>query len=127
MACVKYMVEGLENKGWIGVELDYEEGRTPSIRGVIAGSSAEAVGLKIGDDLVALDGVAYATATEAELRQAKETMVPGRQVVLTIHRGGEEIEVPLTLGKMPASVLAQWVGTHVLEQHRHQFETAAVE
>lgn len=123
-ACVKYMVDNLENKGWIGIELEYEKGNSPTVIRVIGGSPAEAAGLVAGDVLVSFDGVPYATATEDQLSEAKKAMVPGREVRITVRRDGEDMDLPVMLGKIPPAVLAQWIGSHLLEQHRHQFETA---
>ena len=120
-ACVRSMIQSFENKGWIGIELDFSESESPRIIRVLEGSPAAAAGLAVGDVLVALDGVAYTTASKDELREAKKTMVPGREVRLTVRRGGEELVLPLTLGSIPQSVLAQWIGTHLIEAHAHQF------
>jgi predicted metalloprotease with PDZ domain len=123
-ACVKYMIQSFENKGWIGIELDFSEAESPRVTRVLEGSPAAAAGLVAGDVLVALDGVAYATASEEELKEAKKAMVPGRQVRLTVRRGGDELILPVTLGTIPQSVLAQWIGTHLIEAHAHQFASS---
>lgn len=123
-ACIKYMIQSFDKKGWIGIELDYSAGGSPRITRVLSGSPAEAAGLSQNDVLVALDGVAYATATEDQLREAKQSMVPGREVELTIERGGEELLLPVTLGQIPQSVLAQWIGNHLIEAHGHQYAKA---
>ncbi len=126
-SCVKWMIQNFENKGWIGIELDYEKGESPRIVRVLGSSPAQAAGLAPGDVLVALDGVAYATATEDQLREAKEVMVPGHEVTLTVERAGETLDVPVTLGRIPQNVLAQWIGTHLLEGHGHQYAEASTD
>ena len=68
--------------------------------------------------------MAYATATEDELRQGKKAITPGAVLQVQVIRGGERLEIPITAGEIPRSVLAQWVGTHLLDQHKHQFEVA---
>jgi hypothetical protein len=40
---------------------------------------------------------------------------PGQEITYTIKRVGEDREVQLTLAPMPADVLAQWIGHHMLE------------
>ena len=123
-ACVKYMIDNFENKGWIGIELDFAEQGSPTIVRVIDGSPAAAAGLLAADTLVAIDGVAYASATEEQLEAAKSAMVPGRDVRLSVTREGAAMDVTVTLGKVPPAILAQWIGSHLLEQHRRQFQTA---
>ncbi len=126
-ACVKWMIQNFENKGWIGIELDYSEGKSPRITRVLGSSPAKEAGLTAGDTLIALDDIAYATATEEQLRAIKQDMVPGREVQVTVERDGETVEIPLTLGRIPQSVLAQWIGTHLLEGHGHQYAEASTD
>jgi membrane-associated protease RseP (regulator of RpoE activity) len=120
-ACVRSMIQSFENKGWIGIEIDFSDSTSPRVTRVLGDSPAAAAGLAVGDVLVALDGVAYASASEDELREVKKTMVPGREVRVTLLRDGRETVVPLTLGTIPQSVLAQWIGNHLIEGHAHDF------
>ena len=124
VACLKYIVDNLEGKGWLGVELNFPEGESPEILKVIPKSPAEQAGLRQGDFLVALNGMRYATATEDALAEAKRALIPGNRVTVTLSRDGREVDVEVVAGKVPDSVLAQWIGTHMLYQHRHQIADA---
>jgi predicted metalloprotease with PDZ domain len=119
-ACFRYIVENYEGKGWLGVELHYPEGRSPKILKVLAESPAATAGLKAGDLLVAFNGARYASATEEALMEARNSLVPGNTFEVTIERGGRERILTVTAGEVPDSVLAQWIGEHLLYQHRHQ-------
>lgn len=124
-ACLRYIVENFENKGWMGVELAYPEGRTSAkITRVVPDSPAEAAGLRAGDLLVAFDGARYEDSVERAQAAAKKALVPGNEFDLTIARDGQEQVLKVTAGKVPSSVLAQWVGEHMLYQHRHQIADA---
>lgn len=123
-ACLKYIIETLEGKGWLGVELNYPEGESPEIIRVVPESPAEAAGLRQGDFLVALNGLPYASATEEALAEAKKALVPGNRVTITIRRDGTDQDLEVVAGKVPQSVLAQWIGNHMLYQHRHQIADA---
>lgn len=124
-ACLKYMIENLEGKGWIGIEMDYSDTKAPVISRVITGSPAEAGGLRAGDGLIAFEGVAYATASKEELKKVKEMIVPGREITVTVMRDGERQDLPVTATTLPPAVLAQWIGTHMLYEHRHQVAEVA--
>jgi S1-C subfamily serine protease len=123
-ACMRYIVNNYEGKGWLGVELHYPDGDSPKILKVLADSPAEKAGLKAGDLLVALNGARYASATEEALMEAKSALVPGNTFEVTIARGGRESVLEITAGEVPQSVLAQWIGEHLLYQHRHQIADA---
>lgn len=114
--CIRQMVERIENKGWIGIEIQTDEER-PRIRRVLAGSPAEAAGLEAGDLLVALEGIAYSRENEAALHEAKKALVPGGRVTFTVERAGERLDVEIVPVKIPRHILTQWVGEHVLEHH----------
>ena len=122
--CVKYIIENFEGKGWLGVELDYPEGQVPEIVRVLPESPAEEAGLRKGDYLLAFNGVRYATATETALAEAKRALVPGNRFAVTIKRDGRERVLKVTAANVPQSVLAQWIGEHLLYQHRHQIVDA---
>ena len=124
-ACLKYIVENLQGKGWLGVELNYPEGESPQIIKVIPESPAESAGLRTGDFLVALNGVRYASTPDEAAKEAKKSLIPNNPVTVTLSRDGREMDVEIVAGKVPQSVLAQWIGNHMLYQHRHQI--AAVE
>jgi hypothetical protein len=60
-----------------------------------------------------------------KVREIWKTSAPGDRVVWTVARGTENVKCPITLGAMPADVLARYVGEHML-QHA-QLELASKE
>lgn len=122
--CVKYIIDNFEGKGWLGVELNYPEGEVPEIVRVLPDSPAAKAGLREGDYLLAFNGVRYATATETALAEARKALVPGNRFEVTIERDGRERVLEVTAANVPQSVLAQWIGEHLLYQHRHQIADA---
>ena len=100
-ACLKYMIDSLEGKGWIGIEMNYSDTKAPLVSRVIDGSPAQAAGLQVGDGLIAFEGVPYATASEEELMKVKEMIVPGREITVTIMRDGERQDLGVTATALP--------------------------
>ena len=67
---------------------------------VIAGSPAEAAGLQAGDIITALGGRALDAGQDVVVLLLPYR--PGDVVPLTVLRGGEELEIEITLGTLPA-------------------------
>lgn len=61
------------------------------------GSVAEAAGLKVGDIVVAIDGRPIRDFTDLKTKVA---LHPSKQMVFTIERAGEQIDVPLTTARI---------------------------
>ena len=74
--------------GVLGVQLDAEAG----IVSVVPGSPAETAGLAAGDKILSVDGKAMGTD---EIREAVKNS-PGRELVLKIQRGEQELEIKVT-------------------------------
>ena len=55
------------------------------------------------------------------------TVVGSLSLAIMLSACGEPRGSIETIEPLPRSVLAQWVGKHLLEQHRHQFETDEAE
>jgi len=113
--CLNMMAAKLENKGWVGLHLDQTEDGAYKIEMVVEESPAEAAGFKVGDKLVALNGVRFGDANEEALTKEWENMKPGKEVSYTVSRGIKEMDISVTLAQLPDEVLAQWVGQHMLE------------
>ena len=60
------------------------------------GSVAEAVGMKVGDVIVAIDGQAVRDFTELKTKVA---LHPGKRMVFTVERDGADIAIPLTTAR----------------------------
>ena len=65
------------------------------IHGVTEGTDAQGKGLKVGDIMVAIDGVTITSM--AELNRIKETHEAGESVTLTVWRDGQEFDVTIRL------------------------------
>ena len=114
--CITKMVEGLSQRGWIGIEWD-DKAEDTVLTHVVANSPAEAAGLVKGDILRAFNGVATDEGEEAVWAEAKKSLIPGHTIKLTIDRAGVRKIVPVKLVSLPRHVMAQWVGNHVLDHH----------
>lgn len=114
--CLNMMAAKMKNSGWVGIEMDREEetGKLTVVK-VIPGSPAQDAGIQPGDVLHALYGIEIAPGNEEKLMKARKEWKPGQSVEYTIKRDGEDRQVQLTLAPMPADVLAQWIGQHMLE------------
>ncbi len=81
----------------IGVSLDMQfEGPGAMVSEVTAGGSAEAAGLQAGDTITAVDGATVDDSTSLIVTIRSKS--PGDSVTLSVLRGGQTIQVPLTLG-----------------------------
>lgn len=116
--CIALMAEKIGKKGWVGIVMDT---RTEPVRieKVIAGSPGEKAGLRPGDRLLELDGVAYTEANRVALEKAYRAMLPGNTIVYTVERAGARHKISIVLGRVPEEIRAQWVGEHVLKHHGH--------
>lgn len=81
----------------IGVSLDISfAGPGAAVTDVTAGGAAQAAGLQSGDTITGLDGMTMEDATS--LIVTVRFRAPGDSVTLTVLRGGQTIQIPLTLG-----------------------------
>jgi S1-C subfamily serine protease len=69
------------------------------IESVTSGSAAEAAGFQQGDVIVAADG--QTVSETADLVSVLRSKVPGDTIVITVERGGEQVELTATLGERP--------------------------
>ena len=91
------MKTGLSTTPVIGVSLDMSlAGPGAKVTDLTAGGAAESAGLQSGDTITAVDGVAVEDATS--LIVTVRAKAPGDSVTLSVLRGGQTIEVPITLG-----------------------------
>ena len=116
-ACLTKMAAELKDRGWVGIEYDHNEDGKYTVKRVIEESPAEAAGLKQGDVLLALNGVELSEANKKKIKAQYKELTPGAQATYTVKRSGEKTKVTVTLGELPRSVLAQWVGMHMIDNH----------
>ena len=114
--CLDKMATKLKTTGWVGIEMEVDEAtKKYRISKVIPGSPAEASGMKPGDILFAMYGIALSEENEKQIGKARKDWQPGQDVTYTVHRDGRNRDISLTLAPMPADVLANWIGRHMME------------
>ena len=96
--------KGRIERGWLGVSVQDLSGR-PRVQGVVianidkTGPAAKA-GLHSGDVVLAVNGDRVDTAQG--LIKAVAAVAPGNAVRLTVRRNGQNLELPVTVGRRPA-------------------------
>ena len=114
--CLDMMTAKMQNSGWVGIEMEVnEEADKYQVTKVVPNSPAEAAGLKPGDILFAMYDIELNEQNGEKLKQARMDWAPGQKVVYTVKRDGHEKKIKLTLAPMPADVMAQWIGNHMME------------
>jgi predicted metalloprotease with PDZ domain len=108
--CLDYMVKTFKKRGWVGLELE-----NMRVTRVIPGSPAEAARFKVGDRLVAFNGIEMTPANEKALKEAQKSMRPGKQVTYRVERDGSMRELTVTLAPLREDVMALWIGRHMIE------------
>ncbi len=114
-ACLDYMANQLKNSGWVGVEMDTREEGGYVLTKVVPDSPAEAAGLRADDVLLAINGIELNEENHGVLKAARAEWKPGTSVTWSMSRGSTDRQVAITLGRMPADVLAKYIGKHMLE------------
>ena len=114
--CLNYMVKNLKDRGWVGIEMDDKGGIDKMvITKVIDDSPAEKAGFKVGDTLVAVNGVAFSEDNQKQLKDIQYSMKPGADFTYTVARKGSKVDLNVELGQLPDSVMAQWIGGHMVD------------
>ena len=112
-----------QSKGWLGT--DGEKSTDPAgykLTKIYADGPAAKAGLMVGDVIVAMNGISYASTEE--MKKAKQALVPGSKASYTVLRGGKEQKFEVTLGQIPQDVLEVSVGKHMLEHAELQNASA---
>lgn len=123
--CLDKMTAKLQAKGWFGMETEKTADGRYAVSAVEPESPAAAAGLRPGDVLLALNGQDLYAEDKTELKKVKESLAVGSKVKYTVERAGDKTQVVATLAPVPDTVLAQWVGEHLLDQHSHVRVAAA--
>jgi len=116
--CLDYMATKMKDGGWVGVELDRPDGEEygpMTITRVIEGSPAEAAGIQVGDLLVAMNGIEFVEGYEDRIKAARASWTPGSSVTWTMKHDDTDRELVIQLAPMPADILAEYIGKHMLE------------
>ena len=113
--CLNLMAEKLKGAGWVGIEYEWDEQeKVMQVVKVVPGSPAESAGLQPGDRLYAVDGMSF-EEREKQKDKIMKAWKPGQSVTYSLKRAGQDKRISLTLGAMPADVLARYIGQHMLE------------
>ncbi len=115
--CLNKYAAKLGKRGWTGIEMDQTESGKLRVTRVVPESPAEKAGFQVGDVLTAVNGVAHTEENKAALKEVWDAMQPGKTVTYALDRGGEAVNVEVELGTVPESVMAQWIGQHMLMAH----------
>ena len=113
-ACLNHM-SAMKDKGWVGLEFDKSDASTIKVKAITAGSPAEKAGFLVGDVLVAINGASV--ADKEAMKKAKGEWKVGQAVAYTVKREGADKELKATLDKMPETVFASMIGSHMLDAH----------
>lgn len=114
--CLNHMAKNLENRGWVGIEMDDKGGVDKMvITKVIDGSPADNAGFKVGDTLVAVNGVRFAEDNQKQIKDIQYSMTPGADFTYTVARKGSKVDLEVELGRIPENVMAQWIGGHMMD------------
>ena len=120
--CVRSMKEEFSTRGWVGINMEAnEEAGGVVLTWISPNSPAEEAGLKKGDLLTSLNGIAYDEANEENLKTEYKSFRPGSVATFGVDRNGEAMEIAVTLEPMPEEILAKWIGEHVLHYHGEEY------
>ena len=110
--CLDYLAN-MGSKGYAGIDLEASDDHGKmTVSEVVAGAPADKAGIKVGDVLMAIEGISV--SEEGAMHQIQAKMTPGNTVSFTVSRNGKEKNGKVTLVNMPDEVHAQLVGEHML-------------
>ena len=93
--------KGRIERGWLGVSMQEIPEHGVAIAEVVRNGPAGRAGLRPGDIVTAVNGQPVEDARA--LLRAIAVIPPGQVARLTLHRGGREMELPVTIGLRPAN------------------------
>jgi len=114
--CLNMMAQQLKGRGWAGLDLDKTDDGA-RIKTVFENTPAQKAGFKVGDILVAIDGVRLSDVSEGEHGDLQAKMKPGSHLTYTVSRDGKERDIRVTLAAMPEETITALIGRHMLEDH----------
>ena len=123
--CAEMMKEKFSQRGWVGINMDYDKERGVTvISNVVANSPAEKAGFKKRDVLEGLNGIDYTEDNEELLKEQYAAFRPGTTATFKISRVGQMLDLQVELESIPEAILAQWIGQHVMDYHQGEAELA---
>jgi serine protease Do len=109
-AMVSHIVADLRDKGridrgWLGVSVEETAAASGRAAGVTVssverGGPASHAGIRAGDALLAVNG--DKVGTSRALIRAVAAQPPGSSIKVTVRRSGQEMDIPVTVGRRPA-------------------------
>lgn len=116
--CSTKMAAYYQEHGWIGIETKAVGTELfAEISQVHANSPAARAGFQNGDVLVAVNGVWLKEKNKADLKAAKSAMKIGTKSKFVVKRNGEKVKLTAIPAAMPEAVLANKIGSHILDGH----------
>jgi S1-C subfamily serine protease len=102
-----------QRPGWLGIGFTYEAGTEGKegwlhVRHVLAGSPAEAAGIKPQDLIVAVNGKPPRFKSSAEAKHSLSSLRPGDRVTFVVARAGTRRTVKVTAAPMPGFYYDRW-------------------
>lgn len=116
--CLETMANAYLHSAWDGLRVD-GVGTSDPIRVVEVEPDSPGLkaGFKVGDVLIALDGVAMQEWSNQDLIRAMKQLNVGSEVVYTVGRGAETLSVNVIMASPPKDMVALWIGRHYLYNH----------
>lgn len=114
--CLNVLASKIQSKPWLGVDMEKTDSGWLRVTAVVPDSPAAAAGFQPGDVVVALNGVLL-NADKEELIKVKKSLAPGKVATYVVKRDGGKQKLSVTLGHVPATVMAEWIGEHMLKHH----------
>lgn len=108
----------MKERPWLGVEVHTDSLGRRSITRVVPGSPAQRAGVKVGDELLRVDGKA-----PADWFAGKAGWKSGDTKDVTVLRGGRERALHMPCEAIPEDLFARIVGEHMLEGHLAYMQT----
>lgn len=117
--CARMTRAELAKRGWLGVELQWNEGiAEPTVKAVVPGSPADEAGFRPGDVLTSMSGIPFAPEQRAVLDAFKaNACTVGKTVRYTARRGTEIVRLNPTLVKIPGEELDRMIAMHMTAHH----------
>ena len=115
--CVKKMYQKFQSAGWLGIEAEKGEKGLVLIKAVTPGSPAATAGFEAGDVLLAINGVELSDANKEAIAKTKKSLVAGSEATYFVRRQGAKKSLTAKLVAPPRTVVAQWIGEHMLTDH----------
>ncbi len=115
-----------ETKGWLGVQLQMrDDAMGPVVLDVVADSPADRAGMRSGDMLTSVNGIAFrGTDNEVLENFMANEFVIGKKLRYTALRGGEIVRLNAELARVPADQLDRMITAHMEMHHADEMASS---